>query len=71
MSAGVYALTLTSPPSDIKVVPVVTTNGNAAVALGNASVSGGVITVVTYGASGFGTNTPGDTDFFIIVSEGA
>jgi len=69
---GVYTLTLAGvPPPAAKVVPVVTTNGNGGVSLGVASVVGAVITVVTFGASGFATNTPADEDFFIVVSTGA
>jgi hypothetical protein len=70
-AAGIYNLTLAAPPPAGKAVVTVTTNGNSGVALGNASVVGAVVTVVTYGASGFGSNTPGDTDFFVTVSQGA
>ncbi len=70
VSTGLYHLTLANPPPDGSVVPVITVRTSSPPAIAFALVSGGVISVFTAtAASGF--TLGGDTDFFIIVSEGS
>ena len=68
-AAGIYELTLASPPPDAKVVVATSYNFASAASVGPifATVSGGVITVRT----GFNGTSTTDSSFFIIVSQGA
>jgi hypothetical protein len=69
LAAGIYSLTLASPPADNQVVITVTPRRVSGTFLGYASVSGGVIIVRTIPAANFGTDTPDDTFFSIIVAQ--
>jgi hypothetical protein len=67
-----HLLTLAGvPPPDNKVVPVATLLGVGGFGAVGVSVVGGVVSVRTCSAAGFVAGTTSNSDFFIIVSQGA
>ena len=68
LAAGIYSLTLLSPPPDAQTVVTVTPKRVSGTALGYATVMDGVIIVRTIAAAGFATDIPSDMQFSIIVA---
>jgi hypothetical protein len=65
--AGVYQLTLASPPPDANIIPLVTTDSTSGVGVPLASVAGGVVTVRMVAGSNVAVGTTSDGAFFIAV----
>ena len=70
LSAGLYSLTLASPPPDAQVIPVVTVHSPGSTGVGITDVVGGVVFVRISTGANIATSTRNDQDFFIIVSQG-